>query len=86
MLDADEPLTRIASDVREMIGSAWGPDEHVEISGNKEEKNRKDIPDGGDPLIENKVEVDFEGLEDMIATDQDEDLGVDEYPEGGDGG
>jgi len=85
MLEADEPPTRVASDVRKMIASPWGPDQHREVLGNKEEESREDTPDGGESLVENRVEVDFEGLEDMIATDQDEDLGVDEYPEGGDG-
>jgi len=85
LLEADEPLTRVALEVRKMIGSPWGLDEHVEISGYEEEKNRKDIPDGGDPLINDAVGVDFKGLEEMFSTDQDEDLGRDECPEGGDG-
>jgi len=51
LLEADEPLPRVSADVRKMIGSPWGPDEHVEMSGNKEEKNQKDVPDGGDPPV-----------------------------------
>jgi len=85
LLEADEPLPRVAADVRKMIGSPWGPDEHVEKVGNKEEKNGKDIPDGGDPPVDNVGEADLEVLEDMIATDQDEDLGKDDYTDGGDG-
>jgi len=85
LLEADEPLPRVAADVRKMIGSPWGPDEHVEMAGNKEEKKRKDISDGGDSLVVDMVEEEFENLEDMIATDQDEDLGNDDYTDGGDG-
>jgi len=85
LLEADEPLPRVSADVRKMIGSPWGPDEHVEMSGNKEEKNQKDVPDGGDPPVDNKVEVEFAPLEDMIATDQDEDLGKDDYKDEGEG-
>jgi hypothetical protein len=85
LLEADEPLPRVAADVRKMIGSPWGPDEHVEMAGNQEDKNQKDVPDGGDPPVDNKGEADFAPLEDMIATDQDEDLGKDDYTDGGEG-
>ncbi len=68
-----------------MIGSPWGSDEHVEVAGNKEEKKRKDVPDGVDPPIDDVVKAGFEDLEDMIATNQDEDIGKDDYTDGGDG-
>jgi hypothetical protein len=85
LLEADEPLPRVAADVRKMIGSPWGPDEHVEMAGNQEDKNQKDVPDGSDSLVDDGVKAGFEDLEDMIATDQDEDLGKDDYTDGGDG-
>ncbi len=51
----------------------------------KEEKKRKAVPDGVDPPIDDVVKAGFEDLEDMIATNQDEDIGKDDYTDGGDG-